>query len=313
MCCHYTMVQRTRIPRSEALLYSKSPAAPKTRRRIENLQKGHPMINVLGTVQALIAIVPAIILCVMIYRMDKVEKEPVGLIILTFILGGVAAAPILVCEIAVDAALGWLKYQGPLGMLLFMLLGVALIEEFFKLMATMPAYKSRHFNYTFDGVVYCASAALGYACLENILYIVGDPSWMNTAVVRGVLAVPGHMCDGIFMGVFLGMAKYYSVRGMKAKSWGFVGLCLAAPITEHMIYDTLCQFGTLYVLLWSVFVYVMAFIAVGMTKGKHDKPIFFDPRVSPYSNQYWRRAPYFDNPRHPYQQDIAAQYQQPRR
>jgi RsiW-degrading membrane proteinase PrsW (M82 family) len=66
-------------------------------------------------------------------------------------------------------------------------------------------YRSRHFNEKFDGIVYAVFVSLGFAAVENILYVFQEG--VTTGFLRAVTAVPAHAIFGIVMGYYLGFAK----------------------------------------------------------------------------------------------------------
>jgi RsiW-degrading membrane proteinase PrsW (M82 family) len=69
-----------------------------------------------------------------------------------------------------------------------------------------------------DGVVYGAVASLGFATLENILYV--TPNGFAVAAARAFTAVPGHALLGVIMGYYVGRAKFHSNEQQRAnRAW----------------------------------------------------------------------------------------------
>ena len=239
--------------------------------------------------QYFIALLPVAILLVLVYKVDTVEKEPIKLIALCFVLGAVSTAVAIVVETVLDNLFCTIFDSDSLAYIVVeMVVGVALVEEGCKFAAgVIPSWKSKRFNYVFDGIVYCVAAALGFAALENILYVVGDPDWFEIGIMRSILSVPGHAMDGVFMGVFVGYAKYYKYQGnISRKRWCMVG-AFAAPVLEHGIYDSICSldFAGVEIALLT-FVGVCYLIAIGvviLSRGKYDKAIALpaDPNPIP--------------------------------
>ena len=92
-----------------------------------------------------------------------------------------------------------------------MFIGVALVEEGFKwLTLVFFTKKSKEFNCLFDGMIYAIFVSLGFAALENILYVLNN-GWVNAAT-RAILSVPGHMFFAVMMGY------YYSRWNIFAKA-----------------------------------------------------------------------------------------------
>jgi RsiW-degrading membrane proteinase PrsW (M82 family) len=67
-------------------------------------------------------------------------------------------------------------------------------------------FNDREFDHTYDGVVYGAAAALGFATLENVLYVL--QYGLLTGLLRAVLSVPLHAFTGILMGYYFGLSKF---------------------------------------------------------------------------------------------------------
>jgi RsiW-degrading membrane proteinase PrsW (M82 family) len=139
----------------------------------------------------------------------------------------------------------------------------ALVEEIVKYLALrIGSWRCNAFNYRFDGVVYGVSAAVGFAVLENILYVA--QYGLQTAIVRAFTAVPLHAFCGLFMGVFYSYAKKASITGKS--SLPYTLLALIVPMLIHGTYDTLAFLGTqssTYALLvFVVILYIVAIITI---------------------------------------------------
>ena len=186
----------------------------------------------------IIGFIPTMALIIYLFCLDTIEKEPVGLLLKLFLVEGILCLLVVAfVEIAFEnVALLFLDEDSTLFAVVDNLICVALVEEGFKfLVLRLFTWKHKAFNYRFDGIVYAAVTALGFAAFENVLYILDDG--LGTALLRMVSAVPGHCVDGILMGIFYGKAKMYAVQGRKAASKGCLILSLLAPIAEHGFYD----------------------------------------------------------------------------
>ena len=84
----------------------------------------------------IIGVLPAIVLMVVIYNCDKVEREPIGLVIGMMGFGMLTILPTLICEMIAQAGLQ-LVFDSEMLIYKFLeaFFGVALIEEFWKLFA----------------------------------------------------------------------------------------------------------------------------------------------------------------------------------
>ena len=184
-----------------------------------------------------LAIIPGLMLIGYVYGKDKVEKEPLSLIIKLVLFGVISC--LAAGELERFAATFLPKYQeGTLEYALqtsFCL--AAFWEEIVKFLALrIGSWKHPSFNYRFDGIVYGVSAAVGFAIFENVMYV--SQFGFQTAVVRAFTAVPLHAFCGAFMGVFYSHSKQHSILGNTAKSAMFTILALLVPMLIHGIYDT---------------------------------------------------------------------------
>ena len=183
------------------------------------------------------AVIPAIVLLVKIYKADKLDKEPLALLIALVFWGAVSTTLAVFTE---RLGTGILDALWPEDSLLYRVLMyfvvVGLSEEGFKyLLLKRHTWYTPAFNCQFDGVVYATAVSLGFALWENIGYVA--MYGMGTALVRAVTAVPGHACFGVVMGAFYGMAKRYSNYSYEVQSKRCRHLAVLLPTVLHGFYD----------------------------------------------------------------------------
>ena len=179
-----------------------------------------------------VALAPIVIIGFYVYIRDKYEKEPVRLLGLGLLFGSFITIPIL----GVETILGFLA---PSENTLLEAFYVAFIvagftEECFKYaILYFLIWKNQNFNEKFDGIVYAVFISLGFAAVENIMYVL-NPKWggMNTAAARAVLSVPGHALFGVAMGYYFSMARF---EGKEKDRW--IAKAFYIPILLHGIYD----------------------------------------------------------------------------
>lgn len=191
------------------------------------------------TVLAFMAVLPAAVLLYVIYKADNVEKEPFGLMALVFFLGVVSTISAVILETIGTGALD-LAFRGDNTNLIytflmtFFVVGVA--EEGGKFLALkLSTWKNKEFNFSFDGIVYSVCASLGFATLENILYVF--EGGFSVAVMRAILSVPGHCIFGVFMGVYYGIAKGNELRGNMEAMKVNLRKAFWIPVAIHGFYD----------------------------------------------------------------------------
>ena len=223
------------------------------------------------------AVIPAIVLLVKIYKEDKLEKEPVSLILSLVFLGVISTAIAMVLEEVGSYLLGSVLTENTLPYnIIFYYCVVGVAEEGAKyILLKKRTWHSKEFNCRFDGIVYAVCVSLGFALWENIGYV--TMYGFSTAMVRAVTAVPGHCCFGIFMGVWYGVAKYFDNADKPEISKKFRRKSLTLPIIIHGTYDFLTTLDLLW-FLFIPFVLVMFFTAYRIVKrtGQHDVVITGD-------------------------------------
>lgn len=205
-----------------------------------------------------LAIIPGLLLVIYVYRKDKVEKEPIGLILKIIMLGIVSCIAAGYIEMLEESVLP----QHPQGSVAYAVqtsfLVAALVEETVKFLAMrIGSWKYKGFNYRFDGVVYGVSAAVGFAIYENIMYVA--QYGFATGMVRAFTAVPLHAFCGAFMGAFYSYSKKASIQGNSPLPYTL--LALLVPILIHGTYDTfafLGEQGTVPLLIFVVILYIAA-------------------------------------------------------
>ena len=194
-------------------------------------------------VLVLAALLPPFYLLMRVYRLDRIEKEPVKLLFFLFLLGAVSTVPAIALELGLGNLLVTIfnqvrltDFMVNLYYLIDNLICVALVEEGLKFVfLRFGTWKNKSFNYRFDGIVYAIFVSLGFAAAENVLYVTSNG--MGNAVVRALTAIPGHCIFGIYMGTYYGWAKMYDRRGMNGRRNYELFKALAVPTLLHGIYD----------------------------------------------------------------------------
>ena len=205
---------------------------------------------------ALAAVIPAVFLIVRVYKMDKIEKEPVRLVLRLVFMGMLATAGAIITE-TIGSML--IEESTVIGKFLMYFIVVALSEEGFKyLFLKRSTWNNPDFNYQFDGIVYAVSVSLGFALLENISYVFSYG--LSTAIVRAVTAVPGHACFGVFMGAWYGLAKKYANAGDRENELKCRRMALLIPVLLHGAYDFIASLEGDYTwILFILFIVAMFF------------------------------------------------------
>lgn len=181
------------------------------------------------------AIVPSLLL-LWYFQSRDIYPEPPRVIWATFFLGILAIPGILLLALPMKAMIEPLAVDPYRYGLAEAFLCAAIPEELGKFLV-LYRYSARHreFNEPMDGVIYGVAASLGFATLENILYV--SSHGMGVAVLRALTAVPGHAFTGAVMGYFVGRALFVSPDAGSGARGRLLGLSLLAAILLHGLYD----------------------------------------------------------------------------
>jgi RsiW-degrading membrane proteinase PrsW (M82 family) len=116
-------------------------------------------------------------------------------------------------------------------------------EELFKVsIIAAVALRARDFDEPMDGVVYGTAVGLGFATVENVLYVLGaKTAWESVAIMRALLSVPFHGALGAIAGGFIARARFSGVLGAhRNEHWHRFRMFAAAyliPIVMHAVFD----------------------------------------------------------------------------
>ncbi len=194
------------------------------------------------TLAAAVSSVPGIVLLFLIYKLDNIEPEPVGLLIKLFLCGGlIATTAAMIIELVLDGFINIFFSQSTILYCFaeaFIL--AAATEELCKYtILKFLTWKHPAFNYRFDGVVYSTAVAIGFEVIENLLYLVDSTA--GTAFTRA--AFPGHCIFGIYMGYYYGQAKTLELNGDKKGASAMRKKGVITAILIHGFYDFVCFIG----------------------------------------------------------------------
>lgn len=149
----------------------------------------------------LLAFAPGLFWLWYVYQKDRGEPEPRHLILKAFLWGLAIAFPAALLELAFI----WSEF-------LLIVIGAPLIEECLKyLVVRRTVYNREEFSEPVDGIVYSAAVALGFASIENFVYLLSAQQEDLLAPVflgRAIFSVPGHVLFSTIWGAALGRAKF---------------------------------------------------------------------------------------------------------
>lgn len=186
----------------------------------------------------LLSILPGFLIVAYIYWRDRHAKEPLWYLSICFLFGMLSTYPAIKMEEFGIRDLGIYNTVGdPFMTFTFTFAVIAFSEEFVKyVFLRYYIFPKEVFDEPMDGIVYAVMIGMGFATLENILYIVIRTTDVQIAfqigLLRMVTAVPGHAIFAILMGYFVGLAKVSDQGG----NW-FLVMGLMSAILLHGLYD----------------------------------------------------------------------------
>ena len=204
------------------------------------------------------AVIPAIVLMVKVYRLDRLEKESSALLWALVKAGIFSSLIAMVAERILSRILGLAVNDAGIYRMLLYFVVVAFSEEGAKYcMLNRVSWRSPEFNCQYDGVVYAVFVSLGFALWENISYVMHYG--VSVAIIRALTAIPGHTCFGVFMGVFYSLAKKLDNRGLVSTK--FRMLALLVPALLHGAYDYIASIesGNAYFVAFIVILFVVSY------------------------------------------------------
>lgn len=207
-----------------------------------------------------IAILPAVLLCLFVYKKDVLEKEPMNLLLTLFFLGVSSTIPAALVESIFSI---FFDTESPeiINVLITSFFGIALIEEGYKALFTYSiGWKNKEFNHIYDGIVYSVFTSLGFATLENVLYVFSYGT--SVGILRAIVSVPGHAFFGVAMGYYMGLAKSSEKANDHSNKSKYIALSIVVPVIFHGIFDFLLLINNeMLVTVFFVFVAVLYIVS----------------------------------------------------
>jgi RsiW-degrading membrane proteinase PrsW (M82 family) len=216
----------------------------------------------MGLILFLLAFGPSLVWMYWLYTRDKFHREPLGLTALMLVGGGIISVTLTLIFVPLYAPA--LKGITEGSHLLSMFFFAALPEEVFKMLPVfLFAWRSRHWDEPFDGIVYAGASALGFHLIETAKYMFEVAKTVDGSLFQGLIrgAKPGHMLYGITMGYFLGKARFAAPKDRPK----YFALALAVPVALHTAWNTASSHGGSFVGGQTIPDYIFALSAWGIS------------------------------------------------
>ena len=184
----------------------------------------------------IVALLPVLVLIYYINSKDSLSPEPVGQLVRAFLLG-LLSVPLSFMVSVPLMYLGFFSDEvtSVSDAIRTSFFGAAIPEEAAKLFILWIVVRNnKYFDEKMDGIVYAACVSMGFAALENVLYLVNAEDYMSVGISRAFTAIPGHFCFGIVMGYYYSLATFDKNNVKRNRILTFV-----APVIVHGLYDSI--------------------------------------------------------------------------
>ena len=234
----------------------------------------------------IVAALPALLLLGFIYYRDRKEKPPVKLMILLLATGAATTVPAAIVEFIGQAFVMGDSDDLGLRLLIFCFFVIAVAEELGKYLVTICiTWKSKEMQHSYDGVIYAVCSSLGFAILENVLYVY--QGGLLTGIMRAFTAIPLHCTVGVVMGALYAKAREEAYAGDRGGMIGYMAWAYLVPVCIHGAYDYaimaasygLIAEGWIYVILIGAYIISVVLILVC---SNHDHRIDGRPETADY-------------------------------
>lgn len=189
-----------------------------------------------------ICLVPSIFFMWFLYKQDKVEKEPINLL-LTLFIGGISSC--IISSLIIMTLKTYIPFLNDniyslnlMQIIIRILFVISMVEELAKfIIGYMIVWKDKNFNYLYDGILYFSYVALGFSTFENIIYQIQFNNYgLLPIFTRSITSIPAHICFGIFSGYLISIAKLESYK-KNGKTKKYIILSIIIPIILHFLYN----------------------------------------------------------------------------
>lgn len=198
------------------------------------------------------SVIPMLFYLVIIWWMDRYEREPFWLVSVNFLWGATGAIIFgIVGSIIMGLGVSEFIYEfanDSDAVVLQQLSGAVVVapvvEEMTKGIFLLLISLSRNYDGPVDGAVYGGAVGLGFGMTENFLYFLSFPkdytSLIMLIIIRTLFSAVLHCCTQAVFGAAIGFAKY---RGILAKMF-LIPLGLGIAVFMHFMWNLTVSFNS---------------------------------------------------------------------
>lgn len=205
------------------------------------------------------AIAPGLALLSYFYLRNQMDTEPRRTLLQAFIYGAIITFPILFIQFV-------LKEEQTFSNVFFSnVIFTSSFEEFFKWLVIFAVILNHvEFDDPYDGVLYGVAVSLGFATVENVIYLLSFG--IEQAFIRAFLPVSSHALFGVVMGYYYGKGKFSTENIQKR----YILLALLAPVVLHITYNSILMMKEYFMYAMLPFMFFLWWFALRKVKQAHE-------------------------------------------
>ncbi len=226
---------------------------------------------------AIAAIIPMGIYLFIIWKFDRYDREPFGLVLQNYLWGALGAIFFAIIGSGIITfALSLLihdKVQLEHAETIFI---APFVEEITKGMFLLITFSNKKFDNMTDGIVYGGAIGLGFGMTENFLYFIAfgttPAAWLTIVAIRTLFSGVMHCVATATFGAFLGYAKFKNF--FYKIIFPFVGLAIAMFIHFAWNFSVSFQVTTILGFAFMIFTVVIFIIVFSVAVSNERKIIY---------------------------------------
>ena len=204
------------------------------------------------------AVAPVLALLSFFYLRNEMFTEPRRTLVRAFLYGAIITFPILFIQYVLEAE--GVIAQPFVSNVLF----ASALEEFFKWLILFIAILGHvEFDDPYDGILYGVAVSLGFATVENIIYLLSFG--IEEAFVRALLPVSSHALFGVVMGYYFGRGKFATNNRQKE----YLAIAFFAAFALHFSYNTILTIKDNFLYIMVPFMFFLWWFALRKVKMAH--------------------------------------------
>ncbi len=206
------------------------------------------------------AIIPMLLYLIIIWKLDKNEREPFRFVLKHFLWGAIGAI-ILAISISffITSTVEVFTNNENVLLIIGAVLIAPVVEEITKGIFLVKSFRANYFDNITDGLVYGGAIGLGFGMTENLIYFISYDEtfiqWATIVFTRSLFSAVMHGIASSTLGAFIAKAKFSSPE--KRIGYSLIGLFLA--ISFHLVWNLTLTFEFTY---WLGFIFMIVLIII---------------------------------------------------